>query len=375
MTRTMSTLSPMERVLFLRDVPLFAALPPQDLQPIAAIATEHAYEDGDTISVQGEPGEEMHIIVSGEVAVSMRDAAGDERVVAVRSQGEAVGEMAVITHEPRVATLLARGSVRVLTIAKPQFEAILRERPDTAIGGSMLSRRSGLGERLARNGAGAARSGAGVLPRCWPLDRVLRPSGSRCVIGCGRSEPASDIDEASELSPLRQRGDPGRLFVTAAVAESAPVASATCTPIAPVGEPRSWRCSTSALHRCASAVARPYDEEAVSRVVRDRAAVPRTGPEHLTRASEGGPPRRRADRRRRSVDFDLVAMNPRRRARGHRPRQSSATRRVTTSRSGAPTRSKPDRAAFSSRTAALVAERAAHARPVLAIRRLSCMGP
>ena len=142
MTRTMSTLSPMERVLFLRDVPLFAALPPQDLQPIAAIATEHAYEDGDTIAVQGEPGEEMHIIVSGEVAVSMRDAAGDERVVAVRSQGEAVGEMAVITHEPRVATLLARGSVRVLTIAKPQFEAILRERPDTAIGViHVLSRR------------------------------------------------------------------------------------------------------------------------------------------------------------------------------------------------------------------------------------------
>ena len=142
MTRTMSTLSPMERVLFLRDVPLFAALPPQDLQPIAAIATEHAYEDGDTIAVQGEPGEEMHIIVSGEVAVSMRDAVGDEHVIAVRSQGEAVGEMAVITHEPRVATLLARGSVRVLTIAKPQFEAILRERPDTAIGViHVLSRR------------------------------------------------------------------------------------------------------------------------------------------------------------------------------------------------------------------------------------------
>jgi HEAT repeat protein len=142
MTRTMSTLSPMERVLFLRGVPLFAALPPQDLQPIAAIATEHTYEDGDTIAVQGEPGEEMHIIVSGEVAVSMQDAAGDERVVAVRSQGEAVGEMAVITHEPRVATLLARGSVRVLTIARPQFEAILRERPDTAIGViRVLSRR------------------------------------------------------------------------------------------------------------------------------------------------------------------------------------------------------------------------------------------
>jgi HEAT repeat protein len=142
MARTMQTLSPMERVLFLRGVSLFAALPPQDLPPIAAIATEHAYEDGDTIAVQGEPGDELHIIVSGDVAVSMRDGAGDERVVAVRSPGEAIGEMAVITDEPRVATLLARGKVRVLTIAKPQFEAILRERPDTAIGViHVLSRR------------------------------------------------------------------------------------------------------------------------------------------------------------------------------------------------------------------------------------------
>ena len=159
MTRTMSTLSPMERVLFLRDVPLFAALPPQDLQPIAAIATEHTYEDGDTIAVQGEPGEEMHIIVSGEVAVSMRDAAGEERVVAVRSKGEAVGEMAVITHEPRVATLLARGSVRVLTIAKPQFEAILRAAGHRDRRDPRALATPGLGERLARNRRPAGRAG------------------------------------------------------------------------------------------------------------------------------------------------------------------------------------------------------------------------
>ena len=134
MTRTMDTLSSMERVLFLRDVPLFSELPPPDLMPIAAIAEEHAYTDGDIIGVQGEPGESMHVIVSGDVAVVTRDPDAHDREVAIRSRGEVVGEMAVITHEPRIASLVARGDVRVLTISRPQFEAILRERPETALG-------------------------------------------------------------------------------------------------------------------------------------------------------------------------------------------------------------------------------------------------
>ena len=136
MTRTLATLSPMERVLFLRKVPLFAMLPPPDLQPIARIAQEHAYVDGAIIAEQGEPGDAMHIIVSGEVSVIVRDEAGEadaDRIVAVRSSGDVVGEMAVITSEPRIAGLVALGDVRVLSIERRQFESILRERPETSI--------------------------------------------------------------------------------------------------------------------------------------------------------------------------------------------------------------------------------------------------
>lgn len=138
MTRTLATLSPMERVLFLRKVPLFATLPPPDLEPIAHIAQEHAYLDGTTIAEQGEPGDAMHIIVSGEVSVVVHagadaDAGSGEHVVAVRSSGDVVGEMAVITSEPRMAALVALGNVRVLSIERRQFESILRERPETSL--------------------------------------------------------------------------------------------------------------------------------------------------------------------------------------------------------------------------------------------------
>jgi HEAT repeat protein len=129
MTQTLTTLPLMERVLFLRKVPLFAELPPSDLQPIAAIAEEHSYADGETIAEQGDPGDAMHIIVSGEVAIVVAGA----RTIALRSSGDVIGEMAVITSQPRMAGLVAKGPVRVLSIARRQFEAILRERPETSL--------------------------------------------------------------------------------------------------------------------------------------------------------------------------------------------------------------------------------------------------
>jgi CRP/FNR family transcriptional regulator, cyclic AMP receptor protein len=133
MTETLSTLPVMDRVLFLRRVPLFADLPPQDLMPIAAIASEHSFADADTIAEQGEPGDEMHIIVSGYVMVILRQPDGHQQVLAVRSAGDVIGEMAVITSGPRMASLAAKGPVRLLSIARRQFEAMLRERPETSL--------------------------------------------------------------------------------------------------------------------------------------------------------------------------------------------------------------------------------------------------
>ncbi|HEX6399395.1 MAG TPA: cyclic nucleotide-binding domain-containing protein, partial [Actinomycetota bacterium] len=122
-----------ERVVVLRSVPLFADLPPQDLKPIATIATERRFEDADTIAEQGEPGDEMHIIVEGYVMVILREPDGHRRVLAVRSPGDVIGEMAVLTSAPRMASLAAKGSVRLLTIGRREFEAMLRERPETSL--------------------------------------------------------------------------------------------------------------------------------------------------------------------------------------------------------------------------------------------------
>jgi hypothetical protein len=131
---TLATLSLMERILFLRRVPLFADLPPADLKQVAAITSEVLFADGQVIARQGDPGAEMYILVSGEVRVLMTaESQKEPREVARRHSGDYVGEMSIISQEPRIATLVAERTVRALCISQKQFEGILRERPETSL--------------------------------------------------------------------------------------------------------------------------------------------------------------------------------------------------------------------------------------------------
>jgi HEAT repeat protein len=131
--QTLDTLSLMERILFLKRVPLFSNLPPAEVKQVAAIADEHLFVDGEVIAEQDEPGDELYVIVSGQVRVTLVTDGEEETELAVREAGEYVGEMAVISQKPRMAKLVAVGDVRVLCIGQRQFEGILRERPDTSL--------------------------------------------------------------------------------------------------------------------------------------------------------------------------------------------------------------------------------------------------
>jgi hypothetical protein len=123
-----ATLSLMERILFFKRVSLFANLSPADLKQVAAIAQEETFSDGDMIVREGETGDVMFIIVSGEVSVTK-----DQKEIARRKAGEYVGEMALIGREPRIATLVAVGNVRTLCLDQKSFESLLRDRPDVSL--------------------------------------------------------------------------------------------------------------------------------------------------------------------------------------------------------------------------------------------------
>ncbi|HET9587723.1 MAG TPA: HEAT repeat domain-containing protein [Anaerolineales bacterium] len=130
--KTLKTLSTLERVLLLREVPMFSRLKPEDLEQIAEIAQEQLYSHQAVICRQGEPGNTLFIIVNGKIEV-LRGSGQIESLIAVRGVGEFVGEMAILESAPRFATLRAQGDVRVLVIDGEAFKAILMTRPEVAI--------------------------------------------------------------------------------------------------------------------------------------------------------------------------------------------------------------------------------------------------
>jgi HEAT repeat protein len=128
---TLKTVSILERILLLREIPIFAGLSPEDLQLVANIAREEWYPQNTDIFHQGEEGNVMFVIVEGRLDV-VRSVNGTEQVLAQRGPGEFVGEMAVIESAPRLATLRTQSDVRVLAIDGETFKGILRERPDVS---------------------------------------------------------------------------------------------------------------------------------------------------------------------------------------------------------------------------------------------------
>jgi CRP-like cAMP-binding protein len=89
------------------------------------------YHDGDVIVRQGEMGECMFIIQDG-VAEVLQRKEDKEYCLAVLSEGECFGEMALFEKEVRSATVRARGDVRVLTVDKRLFLRRVHEDPSLA---------------------------------------------------------------------------------------------------------------------------------------------------------------------------------------------------------------------------------------------------
>jgi hypothetical protein len=152
--KTLKTLSAMDRIILLREVSLFSALSPEDLEKIAAVATEQIFTDQAMLCREGEPGNELFVIASGKVDVMKKIDSG-ERLLATYGTGDYVGEMAILESGPRSAGLKARGGVRVLAIEGSAFNAILLDRPEVAVSAlrHMSKRVRELNEKIGASGS------------------------------------------------------------------------------------------------------------------------------------------------------------------------------------------------------------------------------
>jgi len=133
-----SSLATIEKMQFLREVPLFAHLDPEDLEDLGRLTEDEIVTLPQVLCEEGDvDADAVFIIVDGLASVVLRShsASGEEfdREVAVLGAGEVVGELSLLDGSPRMATVRPKdGPLRVLRIPGHMFRSRLLHRPRVA---------------------------------------------------------------------------------------------------------------------------------------------------------------------------------------------------------------------------------------------------
>ena len=124
-------LSTLEKILFLKSVPLFSQIPGEEIATLVPLLQEVEIEPGETFIRKGDEGDCLYILVEGEVAVTD----GSEENVLLRKMmsKEVIGELAVLSERPRTADCTALSSVVALRIDKKDFWELMYEQPQIPI--------------------------------------------------------------------------------------------------------------------------------------------------------------------------------------------------------------------------------------------------
>jgi CRP-like cAMP-binding protein len=129
----------------LAAVDLFAQLSDEEKTQLASSALLSPFSRGEAITRQGAQAHWLYVLVRGRAAVRV-SADGEERQVAVLQAPSFFGEMALMTGQPREATVIAETDVECLRVDRHDFEGILKKRPEmaSAISRILAERRVGL---------------------------------------------------------------------------------------------------------------------------------------------------------------------------------------------------------------------------------------
>ena len=120
-----------DRVGALEQVDLFSTLQPAERQVLAAGLHEKRFAMGEAIVTQGQAGDSMYIIAEGRVQVSL----GQDNIyssLASLAAGDILGEMSLMTGEPRTATCLAASDVLCYELDHATLQSVLTTRPAIA---------------------------------------------------------------------------------------------------------------------------------------------------------------------------------------------------------------------------------------------------
>jgi CRP-like cAMP-binding protein len=116
----------------LRKVPLFAGLPPAELERLGSLVRARRYRRGEVIFLEGDVGASLCVIASGQVRIVLSGADGREVVLNVYGPGEFFGEFALLDGKPRSADAIAQETCLLYQLVREDFLSFLESHPRAA---------------------------------------------------------------------------------------------------------------------------------------------------------------------------------------------------------------------------------------------------
>jgi CRP/FNR family cyclic AMP-dependent transcriptional regulator len=115
------------KIKLLKGVRLFSACNDKELGRIASLVDEVKVEPGRVLTKEGAPGGEAFIIADGKASATLR-----KKKLATYGPGALFGEMSLLDHGPRAATVTADTDMHLLVLDPRSFVSLLDEVPSVA---------------------------------------------------------------------------------------------------------------------------------------------------------------------------------------------------------------------------------------------------
>lgn len=121
-------LTSVDRLLFVRGVPIFQELRDDFLVRLASVMEELSFPARHSIFTQGQEGRSLYIVVSGTVRVHI-----GHQELAQLGPGTCFGEMSLFDAEPRSASVTTLASCECLVLTQQQLYEAIEETPGIAV--------------------------------------------------------------------------------------------------------------------------------------------------------------------------------------------------------------------------------------------------
>lgn len=117
----------------LLDVPLFSVLDEEERAMLFERLMPRRLLKGQPVFLQGDPGDEMYLLLEGRVRICCESLSGREITLALLDNGGFFGEMALLDGLNRSATALAESACRLLVLRRVDFQDFLKVSPHATI--------------------------------------------------------------------------------------------------------------------------------------------------------------------------------------------------------------------------------------------------